>query len=524
MKKILYIIIIIFILPFFQAAAFSPSYEQPGILIITHPEARFRETSAPRMSILGAADTSAPLYMNGEPLMTTDMGFFTAYVELEIGENEFTFVNGGYIETIIITRNEIVPGDWTPPVTEYYSFIQYGATEYTNISRFAELDDDRHMRTPLARLTTFRVLGEHGDFYIIEDGTAVFKSNVYLLDYARPPVIMTNERVVTHERGVFVSYEVNEYPLYEVELADDKRSAILTVYASEILNREFAFREPVIGFSVRFEGGLMNIDFRFPPRSLEGAVVLLDAGHGGSDPGALGPPSEFGPMEKDFNLYVARVARDYLEALGVTVIFIRPDDVRVDIFERMEYFTTHSPDIAVSVHANSMPLSSDFSSMRGPLMFITVDLSERAAGEMLRLIAAETGNEYMPPVRQNFAMARYTGGPSMLFEMGFLCNPEEYEAMLAPGYLTQMGVSLARAIAAQLVDEPPEEEPPPPAMIEYDEEDIVEAALMVSVDVASSSDLDRTINTFAAVIISMLFIGAALFLPNREALMKGKRR
>jgi hypothetical protein len=170
-------------------------------------------------------------------------------------------------------------------------------------------------------------------------------------------------------------------------------------------------------------------------------------------------------MEKDFNLYVAEIARDYLENLGVNVIFLRDRDVAVNIFDRVEYFA-HEPDIVVSVHANSMPLSADFSRGFGPLMFYTLDHSEQAADDMIRLIISEMVNflgtdtlftslpdgASLPHRRQNFAMARYTGGPSMLFEMGFLCNPEEYELLLNIGYLDRMGEALGRAIAQWIVD------------------------------------------------------------------------
>jgi N-acetylmuramoyl-L-alanine amidase len=504
-------------------------YENPGFLIVTHPEVRFRTTTAENMSLLGAANPEYPLYINGEEYSTTPRGFFSAYKELETGENVFVIENGEDSETLIITRNE--PGEWFPPRTEYFTHLQYGSTENTYITRFADLNDDLYMRTPLARGTTFRILAEHGDFYIIEDGTAVLQSNVYMLDYIRAPVRVINEVVTEHERGVDVSYTVNDYPLYEIEL--NGSTALLTIYAAETIEREFTFPERVTGFEVNFHGNTMNIRFRYPPKSLSEAVVLLDAGHGGSDPGALGPPSEFGPMEKHFNLYVARGARDYLEALGVTVVMIRDEDSRIDIFDRIDFFDEVRPDFAVSVHANSMPLSSDFSSAQGPLMFYVMDLSEQAADTVIRRIAAETGNEYNETSarRQNFAMARYTGAPSMLFEMGFLCNPEEYEIMLDTDYLDRMSAALARGIVEQLsmnnelLTTEPEPEPEPEPSVTTPEQEAA-IAVMAGIDAenrqSGSMETDSIINLFAAVIIGLLFIGAALLLPNREALMKRK--
>jgi N-acetylmuramoyl-L-alanine amidase len=526
MKKVL--LIVAFLLLSVSAAAAEREmfrFENPGILIITHPEERFRTTTSARMSILGAADPSEPLYINGALTPVTVRGFFAAYMDLELGDNVFTFVNGINAQTITITREAATP--WTPTQTVYYSMRIYGSTEHNYISRFANLDDDLYMKTPLARLTTFRIIAEHGDFYILEDNTAVFKSNVYQLDYIPEALVISDESFTEHERGADAVLIVNVYPLYEVEL--DGNSARLILHSKDsVITRDYTFSEPVTGFNVSFSQGSMNIHFRYAPPSLSEAVVLLDAGHGGGDPGALGPPSEFAPMEKDFNLYVARVARDYLEALGVTVLFIREDDRRIDIFDRVAFFG-ENPDIAVSVHANSMPLSADFTSARGPLMFYTVDLSHDAAAEMLRIIAAETGNTYVPPKRQNFAMARYTGAPSMLFEMGFLCNPEEYEVMLDADYLDKMGLALGRAIAEQFTmhdaqftidDEPvPQTAPQTSPIITAATEEAIPAAAQPE---PPHADLNRGINIFAAITIGMIFAGAALFLPNRESLMKRK--
>jgi N-acetylmuramoyl-L-alanine amidase len=460
-------------------------FEPQDGLIITYPREVDRVTASSRMSFLGAADPASPLYINGGETAMTAKGFFTAFVELEIGENIFIVQNGENEEEIIITREP--PGEWTPPETEWFDFEVYGVALNDLTSRFANLNDDLYARTPLAAGTTFRILAEHGDFYIIEDDTAVFKSAVSQLDYSLPPKILSGGELSVSSDGVSVSFGANENPLYEVELDGDR--AILTVYADNYegaekpvpslqpdgkhvtgiaLNTdekplvfEFTFAVNPVGFTVEFVNNTMLVNFRFGAASLSRAAVLLDAGHGGGDPGALGPPGEFGAMEKDFNLYVAGAARDYLEALGMNVIFIRDVDERIEIMDRMAHFAL-LPDISVSIHANSAGLSTDFSTVAGPLMYYTLDLSERVADDMIRIIAEETGNEYAPPKRQNFAMARYTGAPSMLFEMGFLCNPEEYEILLDTRYLERMGIAVGMAVeqyltgfVTEITDEPP---------------------------------------------------------------------
>ncbi|MCL2077305.1 MAG: N-acetylmuramoyl-L-alanine amidase [Oscillospiraceae bacterium] len=561
MKKFLILTILVFLFSFTVAASDSVresvTYQNAGLLIITQPGENGRVTSSANISILGASDPDFPLYINGEEVKTTLNGFFTLYAELESGKNVFIFTNGENEETITVIQEP--PEPYLPPVTIYFEVPIYGAVENDNISRFADFDDDLKMRTPLARGTIVKIIAERGEFYVIEDETCIFKKDVYMLDRAVPEITVTEGRTQKTDNGVSVLFNVSDNPLYSLELEGEK--ALLSLYANdqtdswtglysfddgyikqikktasyELSIYSFTFEKPPVGYAVGFYDGVMEVEFRYAATSLSEAAVLLDAGHGGTDPGALGPPGEFGPMEKDFNLYVAGVARDYLEQLGVEVTFIREYDEYINIMERIAHFDRGNRfDISVCVHTNSMPLSSDFSSDDGPLMFYTLDLSEKAADDMIRLIASETGNHYRAPKRQNFAMARYTAAPSMLFEMGFMCNPEDYERLLETGYLDLMGEALGKSIELYLtqtaeisgiihdfreIEEPepnfetePEEEPAVPAIGGQGEQ---EAELPPA---SGYDDFGRGVKIFIIIILFMFFGGAALFWKNKDSL------
>lgn len=68
---------------------------------------------------------------------------------------------------------------------------------------------------------------------------------------------------------------------------------------------------------------------------LNGITIILDPGHGGKDPGALGLMNEQTIYEKDINLAIATLTRDALEALGATVIMTRSDDSWVSLYSRI---------------------------------------------------------------------------------------------------------------------------------------------------------------------------------------------
>jgi len=540
MKRLLITIVSLFAFSLSVSAAGGDlksrfEYQAPEAIIITHPNINSRVTVSPRISLLGASDPNFPMYINGEEIQTTGNGFFTMYTELELGENELLFENGNNSYGMTILRNQPGPSESTE--LSYYHVEVYGSTEYDSISRFPNYNNDAVMRTPLAKGTTFRILAERGDCYMLEDGTYVFKNNVYQLDRRVPPVVVSGGEVKSQDGGVSVAFNVSDYPLYDIELVGGR--VILSMYAGSdesdlradgtyikdaskalnngVLTYEIELVDTPVGYFVDFSSGVMTVEFRSVPKSVSGATVLIDAGHGGIDPGALGPPGDFGAMEKDFNLYVAQRTRDYLEKQGINVVMVRDEDVYIPIMDRVEYFAL-KPDISVCIHANSMPLSSNFAGEQGPLMFYTLDLSERAADDMMKIIAERTENDYAAPRRQNFAMARYTGGPSMLFEMGFLCNPEDYERMLDTDYLDKMGDALGESILQYLngtaSGEPAENDILPPDVPVGENEYIYEPTVP-----ADAAPRENPLNTQVLLIVGVfvvLGVGAALYLPNRR--------
>ena len=112
----------------------------------------------------------------------------------------------------------------------------------------------------------------------------------------------------------------------------------------------------------------------FPPTSLDrptpkiaepesnrllGKIICLDAGHGGSDPGAIGPS---GTLEKDNTLAISLLLRDILESNGATVVLTRDTDRTVsapdssaseELKARVEIATDANADIFISIHNDS---------------------------------------------------------------------------------------------------------------------------------------------------------------------------
>jgi N-acetylmuramoyl-L-alanine amidase len=82
-------------------------------------------------------------------------------------------------------------------------------------------------------------------------------------------------------------------------------------------------------------------------------TIVIDPGHGGSDPGAIG---RHGLMEKDVTLDIARRLRDRLEAAGgYRVLLTRDNDRKLRLKDRVAFATEHQADLFISVHINAVP-------------------------------------------------------------------------------------------------------------------------------------------------------------------------
>ncbi len=216
--------------------------------------------------------------------------------------------------------------------------------------------------------------------------------------------------------------------------------------------------ENFYGFDYSYSDGILTVELTEPtllPDSetpLVGKTIILDAGHGGKNPGALGPlGSEEGALnESDFNLEIVMATLPKLEALGAKVVLIRDRECEIDvpIADRLATLIDVSPDLCVSVHQNSMPYTTDVTKIRGVVGLYWAD-----SGYLLTDKVGETMSKALDrldrsPTKQRLAMVRNPKFPATLVETCFITNVEEYERMMEPDALEVLATSLTDGILA----------------------------------------------------------------------------
>ena len=177
----------------------------------------------------------------------------------------------------------------------------------------------------------------------------------------------------------------------------------------------------------------------------DGSIVVLDAGHGGFDPGAIGVG---GMHEDDLNLAVTQYLKTEFEDSGVKVIMTREDEDAVagdkegDMAERRRIIEESGSDIVISIHMNSFPQDPGVS---GPLVLFMPGSEQ---GKRLAESIQQSLNEALEAKGKARSQSLYVlesgSQPCALVECGYLSNEEEERKLNRPDYQKKVAKAICK--------------------------------------------------------------------------------
>lgn len=198
--------------------------------------------------------------------------------------------------------------------------------------------------------------------------------------------------------------------------------------------------------------------------AMAGKIIVVDAGHGGADPGVVGAS---GLLEKDVNLAVARYLRELLRQSGAGVVFTREYDdpinsgKQADLAARSALAEESGAAAFISLHGNSFPRQP---SQKGAQVFYHAGNEE---GKNLAFILQE---HLTAPPMESSRRALHHGSayllknieiPAVIIEMGFFSNPQEEKLLADPEYQWQLAFAIFHGIVDYFArEESPAENPP----------------------------------------------------------------
>ena len=186
--------------------------------------------------------------------------------------------------------------------------------------------------------------------------------------------------------------------------------------------------------------------------------VVIDAGHGGDDPGKVGIN---GALEKDINLQIALLVREFLEEQDVEVILTReteeglydagaPNKKVQDMKRRIAIIEEAAPDVTVSVHQNSYPEEY----VHGAQVFYYTGSKEgqALADTIQKQLTEKTDPENKRQIKANdsYYLLKKTGIPIVIVECGFLSNSAEAEKLCDEEYQERVAWAIHMGILQYL--------------------------------------------------------------------------
>jgi len=317
---------------------------------------------------------------------------------------------------------------------------------------------------------------------------------VDVMEEVRPPTNI-KARVGKHPWGTRFVFDT-EYSEVKAFSLEDPFRIVIDVYKNTIPDDDplIAILDPVVLKVIAYRDA-ENVEGRLISERAKGTiitqrrVIVLDAGHGGRDPGAIGYK---GIKEKDINLAITLKLAQLLNKDGrFKVILTRKDDTFVGLEERAKKALRNRADLFVSIHANASPkgisehakgtmvfaISSEAAqkkkeaivnndnyaklaigvsdvplSVRRIMADLALDVtlyeSVQFGNILSKKLKAQLGREveFKGIQRAGFAVLKTPGIPSVLVEVGFITNPQEALLMSDPQFQEKFAKAMYDAI------------------------------------------------------------------------------
>lgn len=265
-----------------------------------------------------------------------------------------------------------------------------------------------------------------------------------------------NEESIIFENGISLysseildlSSKVDEFNITEIRSNNEE---IITVEDNSVIamNEGVTFllikvNDKYHVVQVYVESGIESISILDESRaaSRDHYLVFVDAGHGGTDPGAVAN----GVKEKDINLSIALKIRNKLRSLGVEVVMNRETDVFVDYRDTATMANNSKADVFVSIHQNSASATS----ANGIETFYHKDI-DKLYGQTLHKSVIKSTGAYDRTLKWNeFTVTVKTTMPAVLMECGFLTNATEVAKLKTDSYQEKIADGIVNGIMEYL--------------------------------------------------------------------------
>ncbi|MCO5297485.1 MAG: N-acetylmuramoyl-L-alanine amidase [Fimbriimonadaceae bacterium] len=237
-----------------------------------------------------------------------------------------------------------------------------------------------------------------------------------------------------------------------IEVRDTEKGAVLAIRLVRPMGVEIA--------TVTSEMQIRLLKPEVGNGKLAGKVIVVDAGHGGSDTGARSPDKKI--AEKDLTLPIAKKLAQRLAAQGATVIMTRKTDVAVELHSRPDVANRNKADLFLSVHINSNTTGKTsggmtFYHMQDPISALLAECVQREIAKVSKLPDFGAKSDRIL-YQSGLAVLRGAKMPAILMELGFLNHPTDRKRMLTDEFQDAVADAVVQGLKVYLGDGKAKEE------------------------------------------------------------------
>lgn len=459
---------------------FLPVFAKNDVKIeIIYPKngAKINATS---VFIVGNTDKKACLTINDKPAKVYSNGAFVEITGLNKGINNIKIkaMKGHAAKEIDFTINVPFP-EKTAASTVSIESLSTNAQitkDYAIIRKTAGGD----RLTPLPSGTILNITGKFGDNYRFKYSTDkegwISKNDVQLVSNENqiPENILNSANISSDENYVYIKLPITKKQPFLIEQPSENELNLkffgaktekdiflcenLTDFLKELkLSQDIqesvklsikTSSKQFWGYKYYYEENNFVLKLRKPPviekeRPLKGKIICIDAGHGGTELGSVGPT---GIPEKTINLAIAQNLKKILEKNGAKVIMTRDSDKYTDLYDRVNIANLNEAQILISIHNNALPDGKNPYIEHGTSTYYYHPQSIPLAKNIQQELVKTLGFNNLGILNSSFVLTRPYELPSILIEVGFMINPDEYNLLITPKFQKKAAKSIAKGL------------------------------------------------------------------------------
>ena len=397
---------------------------------------------------VGKTEKKENIWINDVKINTNKNGSFAESFKLKSGENIFNIKNeenSSIIEKY--TVNYIKPISNETKLTEF-PIQDYKTTVDNVILRSTPEDFGINRLGYLPKNTDLQITGLKNEFsrVYLSPNISAWVASKDIIPEQRENCIIGEFRGENIKSDIFAqthSYKFSKNLPYSTSLNNN----ILEINVFNVENRpdetfnsKISLNSPYC-YSVKMKDGLLNIVV--PNIDIKHPKIIIDAGHGGVEPGAIGCMCD---LEKNLNLKSAKAVKKELKSRGYNVSMTRSSDKFVSLKDRVNYAINKNGVIFVSLHMNSIPENKNPNDYRGSETYYYNSFSQPLANCIQKEITTSLGTKDNGIKQASFAVIRPTEYVGVLVETVFLVNPEDTIIYKSKDYYKNVAQGISNGI------------------------------------------------------------------------------